>query len=118
MVALHKNIAKYRSDVVFNSQHNNALFLTKLFKETGERGLGNVLKVKWSACYYCGFLENLDEEEHHTLPGEGGTCQNFDRDAHPIFLGLKFGQILFFWIGKFFSYFSGFHKISTIFLGL
>ena len=26
----------------------------------------------------------------------GGTCQNFDRDARPIFLGLKFGQILFF----------------------
>ena len=48
----------------------------------------------------------------------GGTCQNFDRDARPIFLGLKFGQILFFWVGKFFSYFSGFHKISAIFLGL
>ena len=48
----------------------------------------------------------------------GGTCQNFDRDARPIFLGLKFGQILFFWVGKFFSYFSGFRKISAIFLGL
>ena len=48
----------------------------------------------------------------------GGTCQNFDRDARPIFLGLKFGQILFFWVGKFFSYFSGFCKISAIFLGL
>ena len=34
------------------------------------------------------------------------------------FLGLKFGQILFFWVGKIFSYFSGFCKISTIFLGL
>ena len=34
------------------------------------------------------------------------------------FLGLKFGQILFFWVGKFFSYFSGFRKISAIFLGL
>ena len=34
------------------------------------------------------------------------------------FLGLKFGQILFFWIGKFFSYFSGFRKISAIFWGL
>ena len=32
----------------------------------------------------------------------GGTCQNFDRDARPIFLGLKFGQILFFWVGNFF----------------
>ena len=48
----------------------------------------------------------------------GGTCQNFDRDARPIFLGLKFGQILFFWVGKFFIYFSGFRKISAIFLGL
>ena len=48
----------------------------------------------------------------------GGTCQNFDRDARPYFLGLKFGQILFFWVGKFFSYFSGFRKISAIFLGL
>ena len=50
--------------------------------------------------------------------GGGGTCQNFDRDARPIFLGLKFGQILFFWVGNFFSYFSGFRRISSIFLGL
>ena len=50
--------------------------------------------------------------------GGGGTCQNFDRDARPIFLGLKFGQILFFWVVKFFSCFSGFHKISTIFWGV
>ena len=49
---------------------------------------------------------------------KGGTCQNFDRDARPIFLGLKFGQILFFWVGKFFSYFSGFRKISAIFWSL
>ena len=34
-----------------------------------------------------------------------------------LFLGLKFGQILFFWVGKFFSYFSGFRKISAIFFG-
>ena len=34
------------------------------------------------------------------------------------FLGLKFGQILFFWVGKFFNYFSGFRKISAIFWGL
>ena len=49
---------------------------------------------------------------------QGGTCQNFDRDARPIFLGLKFGQILFFWVGKFLSYVSGFCKISAIFWGL
>ena len=35
-----------------------------------------------------------------------------------LFLGLKFGQILFFWVGKFFSYFSEFRKISAIFWGL
>ena len=52
------------------------------------------------------------------IDAQGGTCQNFDRDARPTFLGLKFGQILFFYIGKFFSYFSGFCKISAIFLGL
>ena len=50
--------------------------------------------------------------------GGGGTCQNLDRDARPIFLGLKFGQILFFWVGNFISYFSGFRKVSAIFLGL
>ena len=57
----------------------------------------------------------------------GGGAQNFDRDARPTFLGLKFGQILFFWVGKFFSYFLGFEKFllffgsdkfSAIFLGL
>ena len=47
----------------------------------------------------------------------GGTCQNVDRDARPIFLGLKFGQMLFFWVGNFFSYFSGFRKISAILFG-
>ena len=51
----------------------------------------------------------------YKLRPRGGTCQNFDRDARPIFLGLKFGQILFFWVGRFFSYFSGFCKISAIF---
>ena len=52
------------------------------------------------------------------LIAPGGTCQNFDRDARPICLGLEFGQILFFWVGKFFSYFFGFRKISAIFWGL
>ena len=48
-------------------------------------------------------------------PRGGGHVKNVDRDARPIFLGLKFGQILFFWIGNFFSHFSGFCKISAIF---
>ena len=41
----------------------------------------------------------------------------FRQGCSSYFLGLKFGQILFFWVGKFFSYFSGFHKISAIFFG-
>ncbi len=49
---------------------------------------------------------------------KGGTHKNLDRGARPTFLGLKFGQILFFWVGRFSSYFSGFGKISAIFLGL
>ena len=53
-------------------------------------------------------------EQFNFFTSQGGTCLNFDRDARPIFLGLKFGQILFFWVG----YFSGFGKISATFLGL
>ena len=34
------------------------------------------------------------------------------------FIGLKLCQILFFWVGKFLSYFWGFHKIFAIFFGL
>ena len=48
----------------------------------------------------------------------GAHVKIFDRDARPIFLGLKSGQILFFWVGKFFSYFSGLCKVSAIFWGL
>ena len=58
-------------------------------------------------------IHNLKELLMHC--SQGGTCQNFDRDARPIFFGLKSGQILFFWVGKIFSYFSGFCKISAIF---
>ena len=47
--------------------------------------------------------------------GGGDTCQNFDRDARPILLGLKLGKILFFWVGKFFSYFLGFAKFQLFF---
>ena len=48
-------------------------------------------------------------------PGGWGTCQNFDRDARPIFLGLKFGQILFFWVGNFLAIFLGFAKFPLFF---
>ena len=45
----------------------------------------------------------------------GGTCQNFDRDARPIFLGLKFGQILFFGLANFLAIFLGFAKFPLFF---
>ena len=47
--------------------------------------------------------------------GGGGTCQNFDRDARPIFLGLKFGQILFFWVSQNFRYFLGLTNFQLFF---
>ena len=53
-----------------------------------------------------------------SVPGGGGTCQKFDRDARPIFLGLKFGQTLFFKVGKFFSYFSGYSNFCITHLNL
>ena len=56
---------------------------------------------------------------NQTPAPEGGTCQNFDRDARPIFLGLKFGQIQFFCVGKFFLlFFLGYTKFPLIVLGL
>ena len=57
-------------------------------------------------------------EKNNIIYNKGGTYQNLDRDSCPIFLGLKFSQVLFFWVGKFFSYFSGFHKIPAILWGL
>ena len=50
-------------------------------------------------------------------PG-GEQTSKFWQGCSSYFLGLKSGQILFFWVGKCFSYFSGFCKISAIFLGL
>ena len=47
----------------------------------------------------------------------GGTCENFDRDAHVIFWGLKFGHMLFFWVAGSQSYFFGSVKINVIFRG-
>ena len=52
----------------------------------------NILSIFWHRSLH------MPENLHNHL-------QNFDKDARPIFLGLKFGQILFFWVGKFFSYF-------------
>ena len=46
------------------------------------------------------------------LPG-GGDVKILTGDARPIFWDLKFGQTLLFWVGNFFTYFSGFRKISN-----
>ena len=47
--------------------------------------------------------------------GEGGKCKNFDRVARPISLGLKFGQILFFWLAIFLAIFLDFAKFPLSF---
>ena len=47
----------------------------------------------------------------------GGTCENFDRDAHVIFLGLKFTKMSFFWVSLSWRHFFGVEKIAVIFLG-
>ena len=50
-------------------------------------------------------------------PGGGGTCETFDRDAHVIFLGLKFTKMSFFWVSLSWRHFCGVEKIAVIFLG-
>ena len=47
----------------------------------------------------------------------GGHMSKFWQGCSSYFLGLKFCQILFFWVGKFFSYFSGFRKFFSYFSG-
>ena len=49
--------------------------------------------------------------------GGGGTCENFDRDAHVISLGLKFTEMSFFWVSLSLHHFFGVEKIAVIFLG-
>ena len=48
---------------------------------------------------------------------QGGTCENFDRDARVIFLGLKFTKMSFFWVSQSWRHFCGVEKIAVIFLG-
>ena len=55
--------------------------------------------------------------EIQTIPGGGGTCENFDRDARVIFLGLKFTKMSFFWVSPSWRHFFGVDKIAVIFLG-
>ena len=82
----------------------------------------------------CGFTQpcvtcfSLAHKIDGTKETRGGTCQNFDRDARPIFLGFEIWpnpiflgwQIfqLFFWVSQNFRYFFGSDKFPTIFLGL
>ena len=49
--------------------------------------------------------------------GGGSTRKNFDRDARVIFLGLKFHNLLFFWVAQNEGYFLGVEKISINFFG-
>ena len=51
------------------------------------------------------------------LRPRGGTCENFDRDARVIFLGLKFTKMSFFWVSLSWRHFCGIEKIAVIFLG-
>ena len=48
---------------------------------------------------------------------QGGTCENFYRDARVIFLGLKFTKMSFFWVSLSWRHFLGVEKIAAIFLG-
>ena len=51
------------------------------------------------------------------LTPRGGTCENFDRDARVIFLGLKFTKMSFFWVSLSWRHFFGVEEIAVIFLG-
>ena len=51
------------------------------------------------------------------LHPRGGTCENFDRDARVIFLGLKLTKTSFFWVSLSCRLFLGVEKIAVIFLG-
>ena len=54
----------------------------------------------------------------HPRWGGGGTCKNFDRDAHVIFLGgLKLMKISFFWVSLNWHHLFGVEKFAIIFLG-
>ena len=51
------------------------------------------------------------------LNPRGGICENFDRDARVIFLGLKFMKMSFFWVWLIWRHFLGVDKLAVIFLG-
>ena len=49
------------------------------------------------------------------IPHGGGTCENFDRDARVIFLGLKFMKMSFFWVWLTWRHFFGVVKLAVFF---
>ena len=57
----------------------------------------------------------ITRSSYHATSSPWRTCQNLERVVRPVFLALKFGEILFFCVGKFISFLLGFHKISAIF---
>ena len=68
-------------------------------------------------------LQKLKEKERclcksSSFAPRGGTCENFDRDARVIFLGLKVAKMSFFWVSLCWRHFLGVEKIAVIFLGL
>ena len=47
-------------------------------------------------CAHSKIRQNLDMKLSGRFRPRGGTCENFDRDARVIFLGLKFTKMSFF----------------------
>ena len=59
---------------------------------------------------------SLPTIEQSMVPGGGGgTCENCDRDARVIFLGLKFTKMSLFWVSLSWRHFLGVEKIAVIF---
>ena len=56
--------------------------------------------------------------QKYTWKKSRGRGQNLDKDTRPVWLSLKFGQILLLCVNKLLSYFWRFRKISVICLGL
>ena len=47
--------------------------------------------------------------------GQGGTCENFDRDARVIFLSLKFMKTSFFWVSPNWRHCFGLKNLPSFF---
>ena len=71
---------------------------------------------KQNNAYYTVFGVGMNNFGLNCTP-RGGTCENFDRDARVIFLGLKFTKMSFFWVSLSWHHFFGVEKIAVIFLG-